>query len=115
MYCTVQSRNRVPGAKENTNKETKKKLTMEKRSFVFMRLFNLQRSKSIITDALWTHRVFCKMSERDDCHIVVSSGPGFCCRSCRGASALQRVSKGAITLHAVLSHCLLALELANTC
>ena len=41
MYCTVQSRNiyRVPCAKENTNKETKKKL---KRSFIFMRLFRLQ-------------------------------------------------------------------------
>ena len=108
-------KNELYCAKENTKKETKKYAYDGQKSFVFMRLFNLQRSKSIITDALWTHRVFCKMSERDDCHIVVSSGPGFCCRSCRGASALQRVSKGAITLHAVLSHCLLALELANTC
>lgn len=89
--------------KGNTKKERKNIPMKEKRSFVFMRLFNLQRSKAIITDALWTHRVFCKMPERDDCHIVVSSGPGFCCRSCRGASALQRESKGAITLQSYLT------------
>ena len=34
----------------------------EKKSFVFMRLFNLQRIEAIITDALWTRtaRVFAK-------------------------------------------------------
>lgn len=34
----------------------------EKKSFVFMRLFNLQRIEVIITDALWTRtaRVFAK-------------------------------------------------------
>ena len=55
----------------------------------------------------------CKMPERDDCHIVVSSGPG-CCRACRGANTVQRVSKGAITLQSYL-RVALALELANTC
>ena len=52
-------------------------------------------------DPATTRPCMAPLPERGACHSVVISGPG-CCRACRGANTVQRVSKGAITLQSYL-------------